>query len=86
MTEPIQVIVHAACPEGGEFGTPPVMVEENADCPDCGKVHDIEACPDCGADIIISYGLGCGPGIGLVKMCEDMCGWTWKKVEPEEDM
>lgn len=60
--------------------TPAVMIERNADCPDCGQVHDIEACPDCGADIIEGFGVGFGP-YGFFKVCEAFCGWVWNDPE-----
>ena len=54
------------------------MVEKNADCPDCGQVHDLEKCPKCGSWIGHGYGL-MGGGMGAYKFCNsDECDWFWK--------
>lgn len=53
-------------------------------CPDCGRVHDIEACPKCGADIQLGYGLMFG-GMGEYKFCEnDACDWFWKREDRDD--
>ena len=72
-------------PEGGEFGTPPIMVARDAQCSDCGAVHDMEKCPQCGADIFHGFGLGFGPGYGEYKACEKFCGWRWKRALPIDE-
>ena len=59
----------------------PVMVETDADCLDCGRVHDMEACPDCGSDILEGFGIGFGP-YGRYKVCEEFCGWVWNDPAP----
>lgn len=51
-------------------GTPPVFVEADRFCSDCGRRHDFEKCPRCGAWIEIQYGIG-----GLRKWCAAECGW-----------
>jgi hypothetical protein len=33
---------------GEERGERPRLVASDVDCPDCDRVHDIEACPKCG--------------------------------------
>lgn len=78
-------IDEAAPDEGAEYGTPPVLVAKNKHCDECGQRHDFEACPDCGADIIIGFGLGCGPGFGPYKVCEKFCGWSWKRALPVDE-
>lgn len=88
VSETVAVKIHlleSGPPEGGEFGTPAVMVEKNAHCDDCGEEHDIEACPDCGADVIVSFGHAGGPGFGLNKVCEQFCGWSWKRALPHDE-
>jgi hypothetical protein len=73
-----------APPEGGEYGTPPILIETAYDCPECNQTHLLEECPNCGSrDIEYGYGLGFGPGIGSYKLCD--CGWSYKKVLPEEE-
>ncbi len=62
-----------------EYGERPVMVEKDADCPDCGSVHDMEACPKCGADIVLGFGLAFG-GFGEYKFCEE-CDWHWLRPD-----
>lgn len=81
----ITVIVdEAAPPEGAEYGTPPILVQEDYDCPECGKVHKLEACPDCGSnDVFYGFGLGFGPGYGPYKACD--CGWSWKRALPADE-
>ena len=81
----IGIIVHeAGPPEGGEFGTLPPVIDENYDCPECGKVHLLEECPDCGSrDIGYGFGLGFGPGYGEYKYCD--CGWSWKRALPHNE-
>ena len=71
-TELTIMVDAAGPPEGGVFGTPPIVVD------------DVETCPDCGSDDIHhGYGFGCGgPGLGPYKMCD--CGWTYKEVEPHD--
>ena len=61
---------------------PAILVKTAVDCPDCGKVHDIEACPKCGSDIVLGFGLMFG-GYGEYKFCE-VCDWWWKRYEPQE--
>ena len=80
------IIIHEAGTGGGtEHGTRPVLIKADADCPDCGRVHDIEACPKCGSDIILGYGLGYGPGIGEYKFCENpACDWRWKREDRDD--
>ena len=72
-------------PKGGEFGTPAILVEKDVDCDECGQRHDLEVCPDCGADIVLGFGLGCGPGYGEWKACEKFCGWSWKRALPHDE-
>lgn len=70
---------------GTEHGTRPTKIAESIACPDCGKVHDIEACPKCGSDIILGYGLGFGPGMGEYNFCENRsCDWRWKREDADE--
>lgn len=69
---------------GEERGERPRLVEADARCPDCGRVHDIEACPKCGADIQLGYGLMFG-GMGEYKFCEnDECDWFWKREDRDD--
>ena len=68
----------------GEYGTPPVMVEQGHDCHECGSRHDIEACPDCGASIELGFGL-LGGGFGDWKVCSKFCGWYWKRVWEDDE-
>lgn len=63
--------------------TPPILVEEDAHCEECGQVHDMEKCPDYGAWIDIGYGLAFG-GCGTYKSCVNSCGWSWKELDEEE--
>ncbi len=63
-----------------EYGERPTMIERNADCSDCGQVHDLEACPKCGADIDIGYGFALG-SLGEYKVCEKACGWFWLRPD-----
>lgn len=73
-----------AC-DPGEVGERPIMVNENAHCPDCGKVHDIEKCPKCGAHIDLGFGL-LGGGYGPYKTCSnDYCGWMWKQCFADDE-
>ena len=70
-----------------EYGERPSLVEEDADCPDCGQIHDLEACPKCGADIVLGFGLMFG-SFGEYKFCEkgldvDGCDWYW--IRPDWD-
>ena len=66
---------------GSETGERPILVEENADCVDCGQKHDIEVCPKCGAFIDFGYGLAFG-GCGIYKYCSnDACDWFWKQED-----
>ncbi len=68
---------------GSEQGDRPIMVEENANCAECGSVHDIEACPKCGASIELGYGLAFG-GVGAYKYCSsETCDWSWKREDEE---
>lgn len=69
----------------GEHGTPPIMVEKNADCKDCGRKHDLEKCPKCGSWIEVGWGLMFG-GFGEYKFCQnDKCDWFWKRILPPEE-
>jgi len=62
-------------------GDKPIMVEENHDCKECGKVHDIEKCPKCGSCIDVGYGL-VGGGMGSYKACmNEECDWFYKECE-----
>lgn len=66
---------------------PPVMIEKDADCPDCGKVHDIEACPLCGSHLHLGYGIMRG-GLGSYKVCEqekDDPECPWFNLEPDNE-
>jgi hypothetical protein len=75
----------AADPKGEEVGTRPILIEEEYDCPECGRTHPLEECPDCGSrDVVWGYGLGFGPGFGPYKFCGAGCGWQWKRCEPTE--
>ncbi len=70
--------------QGGLWGTAPFLVSAEYDCPECGKVHLLEACPHCGShDIAYDYGLGGGPGVGPYKACG--CGWSFKECEPWDE-
>ena len=65
-------------------GPEPIMVEQNAHCPDCGGQHDIEKCPKCGSWIEIGYGMAYG-GMGEYKFCSnEKCDWFWKQQEGGE--
>ena len=82
----LSVLIDGAGPEeGGEFGTAAVVVKKNSHCVECGGVHDFERCPDCGADIILGFGLGAGPGFGPYKVCENFCGWFYKRALPHDE-
>jgi hypothetical protein len=60
-------------------GADPILVEKDADCPDCGSVHDLEKCPKCGAWITHGFGL-MGGGFGPYKFCNnEQCDWFWKE-------
>lgn len=37
---------------------PPIMVEEDHDCDECGSTHELEKCPLCGSWISFNYGMG----------------------------
>lgn len=81
----IKVVVHeGGPPEGGTYGKPPIVVDESYDCPECGKVHLLEACAECGSnDIHYDFGLGGGPGYGFYKQCLD-CGHSYKEMLPHD--
>ncbi len=67
------------------IGTPPVLVLLDANCIDCGSVHDIEKCPDCGSWIEFGYGLA-GGGCGSYKYCtNESCHWMWRQFGDDED-
>lgn len=69
----------------GEHGKPPVLVERDALCPECGGRHDMEKCPDCGSWIGMGFGLAFG-GFGEYKFCTDeKCGWRWKRVLADDE-
>lgn len=86
MTTAERIFIDVAGPsEGGELGTPPVLVEHDHDCQQCGNVHDIEACPNCGADVFHGFGLGIGPGFGEYKVCEAGCGWFCKRMFADDE-
>lgn len=70
--------------DGGRTrGTPPVLVEKDAACGDCGKRHDMEKCPRCGSWIGMGYGLA-GGGVGVYYYClGDGCDWTFKEFDRE---
>lgn len=73
----------AAGEPGSEQGERPVMVEKDANCAECGSVHDIERCPKCGAFIELGYGLAFG-GIGEYKYCSnEACDWFWKREDSD---
>ena len=36
-------------------------------------------------DILLGFGLGFGPGMGPYKVCENFCGWSWKKSLPHDE-
>ena len=64
-------------------GTPPVLIEKDHDCQECGTVHDMEACPKCGSWISVGFGLT-GGGFGLYKYCNnEKCDWFYKRLEVE---
>ncbi len=64
-------------------GTPPILVERDAACGDCGRRHDMEKCPKCGSWIELSYGL-MGGGLGAVKFCSnEKCNWMFKEFDCE---
>lgn len=69
----------------GEHGTPPILVEKNADCSECGQKHDLEKCPKCGSWIEIGFGLMFG-GFGEYKFCQnDKCTWRWKRILADDE-
>jgi hypothetical protein len=59
-------------------GTPPIFVEADRLCEDCGKRHNFEKCPKCGAWIHIWYGLG-----GLKHVCDAGCGWYFTRHDSD---
>ena len=77
----------AGPPEGGTHGTPPILISEAHACPDCGDTHLLEECPDCGSrNVAYDFGLGCGPGFGPYKYCEEEgCDWHWKEMLPHDE-
>lgn len=61
------------------FGEPPIFVDANHRCEDCGEIHDREKCPRCGSWIGHGFGLA-GGGYGLYKYClNEACDWMWKE-------
>jgi hypothetical protein len=66
------------------MGVPPILKEKNANCEDCGEVHDIELCPLCGSFIYISFGF-VGGGFGQYYICdgEKDCPWIYKFLSLE---
>ena len=67
----------------GEHGKPPILVEKDADCSDCGQKHDMEKCPECGSWIELGFGLMFG-GLGEYKFCQK-CNWHWKRVLSDDE-
>lgn len=59
-------------------GVPPVFVEADRFCDDCGKIHDFEKCPKCGAWIHIWYGIQ-----GLIHVCQAECGWQYLRLDSD---
>jgi hypothetical protein len=65
-------------------GDPPVLVEKDHDCKECGKTHDLEKCPRCGSWITPGFGL-MGGGFGPYWFCNnDDCDWFRKECLPED--
>lgn len=66
-------------------GEPPILLERNHNCNECGCIHDLEVCPCCGSWIDIGFGLAFG-SFGPYKSCT-LCNWFWTDpIQPEEDM
>lgn len=66
---------------------PPVLVEQDHNCAECGSVHEIEHCPKCGSDIGLGFGLA-GGGFGEYKYClgeKGDCDWFWKESLPLDE-
>jgi len=64
----------------GEYGKPPILVEQDKLCGDCNQRHEFEACPECGSWIGCGFGLMSG-GFGEYKFClNDKCAWFWKRI------
>jgi hypothetical protein len=69
----------------GTYGTPPILVEKDAQCPDCSQRHDMEKCPKCGSWIGFGFGL-MGGGYGPYKFCQaDNCNWLWQEVLADDE-
>ncbi len=67
-----------------KMGEPAILVETDADCQECGRVHDMEKCPKCGSWIDEGYGLAFG-GMGHYKSClNEKCDWWWKEQDMED--
>lgn len=65
------------------LGVPPILVEKNKDCQECGRVHDIEVCPLCGSFIFLGFGF-LGGGLGEYKICDaDTCPWIYKVMSDD---
>lgn len=59
-------------------GDPPVPVEKDHDCEECGNTHDLEQCPKCGSWISFGFGLMAG-GCGPYMFCNnEECDWVRK--------
>lgn len=56
----------------------PILISPPRLCHICQTVHDHEVCPLCRADLLLGFGLACGPGFGPYKVCEAFCGWQQK--------
>jgi len=64
---------------------PAILVEKDADCDECGTVHDIEVCPLCKSYIQLGYGLMFG-GMGAFSFClNDDCNWYVMDYDDEDD-
>ncbi len=63
-----------------DVGEPPILLTSTYDCPECGKVHELEQCPECGGrDIQLGFGLAFG-GYGSYWTC-GYCDWFYKKED-----
>jgi hypothetical protein len=70
------------------IGIPPILVEKDRLCEECGSIHDIEKCPLCGSFIHIGYGF-MGGGLGTYYTCGfdefTGCPWMYKILDAIEE-